>query len=110
MLTNLIEKQKHICCTADIWSANNTSFMGITCNFIDEHSYKWSSFVLSCRRIKGSHNYLNINDVLTDICDTYQIKSSKITYIITDNVSNFGKAFCTFIKSSTIVSDPHIGN
>ncbi|XP_029348045.1 uncharacterized protein LOC115034759 [Acyrthosiphon pisum] len=111
MLTNLIEKQKHICCTANIWSANNKSFMGMTCHFIDEFSYKRSSYVLSCKRIKGSHNYLNINDVITDICDAYQIKSSKITHIITDNASNFGKAFRTFSKSSTIESDPHhVGN
>jgi len=50
---------------------------------------------------------LNINDVITDICDTYQIKSFKITHIITDNGSNFGKAFRKFSKSSTIESDPH---
>jgi len=106
ILTNLIEKQKH-CCTADIWSAINKSFMGMTCNFINEFSYKRSSYVLSCKRIKGSHNYLNINDVITDICDTHQIKSSKITHIITDSASNFGKAFRTFSKSSTIESDPH---
>jgi len=111
MLTNLIEKQNHICCTADIWSANNKSFMEMTCHFIDEFSYKRSSYVLSCRRIKGSHNYLNIYDVITDICDTYQIKTSKITHIITDNATNFGKAFSTFSKSSTIESGPHyVGN
>ncbi|KAF0752611.1 Dimer Tnp hAT domain-containing protein [Aphis craccivora] len=111
MLTSLIEKQNHICCTADIWSANNKSFMGTTCHFIDEFSHKRSSYVLSCRRIKGSHNYLNIYDVITDICDTYKIRTSKITHIITDNASNFGKAFCTFSKSSTIEYDPHyVGN
>ncbi|CAI6359560.1 unnamed protein product [Macrosiphum euphorbiae] len=83
----------------------------MTCHFIDEFSYKRSSYVLSCKRIKGSNNYLNIHDVITDICDAYQIKSSKITYIITDNASGFGKAFRTFSKSSTIESDPHhVGN
>ncbi|KAL4153366.1 hypothetical protein QTP88_001199 [Uroleucon formosanum] len=110
-LTGITDSTKHICCTADIWSANNKSFMGMTCHFINEFSYKRSSYVLSCRRIKGSHNYLNINDVITDICDTYQIKSSKITHIITDNASNFSKAFRTFSKSSTIESDLHyVGN
>jgi len=38
MLTNLIEKQNHICCIADIWSTNNKNFMGMTCHFIDEFS------------------------------------------------------------------------
>jgi len=54
---------------------------------------------------------LNIHDVITDICDTYKIKTSKITHIITDNASNLSKAFRTFSKSSKNESDPHyIGN
>lgn len=33
MLTGLIEKQKYVCATADIWSANNRSYMGTSCIF-----------------------------------------------------------------------------
>jgi len=29
MLTDLIEKQNYICTTADIWSGNNKSYMGM---------------------------------------------------------------------------------
>lgn len=29
MLTNLVAKHDYICATADIWSANNRSYMGI---------------------------------------------------------------------------------
>jgi len=54
---------------------------------------------------------LNFYDVITDICDTYQIKTSKITHFITDNATNFGKAFRTFFKSTTVKPDPHyLGN
>ncbi|KAL5239331.1 hypothetical protein ACI65C_006741 [Semiaphis heraclei] len=49
-------------------------------------------------------NHKNISKLL-------QLKTSKITHIITDNASNFGKAFRTFSKSSTNESDPHyVGN
>lgn len=61
----------------------------MTCHFIDEKTYKRYSYVLGCRRIKGSHNFLNIAEVLNEICDIFQINYSKITHIITDNASNF---------------------
>ncbi|XP_025191323.1 uncharacterized protein LOC112591661, partial [Melanaphis sacchari] len=31
MLTNLVAKHDYICATADKWSANNRSYMGMTC-------------------------------------------------------------------------------
>jgi len=106
-LTSLIDKQDYICNTADIWSANNKSFMGMTSHFIDSKTYKRYSYVLGCRRIKGSHNFLNIAEVINEISDTYRINNSKITHIITDNASNFGKAFRTFSNVSTSGSDSY---
>ncbi|XP_050064795.1 uncharacterized protein LOC114119892 [Aphis gossypii] len=96
MLTSLLNKQQYICTTADIWSTNNKSYLGMTCHFIEEISYTRHSYVLGCRRIKGGHNYLNIAEVINEITQTYQISTSKITHTITDNASNFGKAFRTF--------------
>lgn len=72
-LTSLIDKQDYICNTADIWSANNKSFMGMTSHFIDSKTYKRYSYVLGCRRIKGSHNFLNIAEVINEISETYRI-------------------------------------
>jgi len=46
MMTNLIEKQSYICITADIWSANNKSSMGMTCHYIEENTYIRHSYVL----------------------------------------------------------------
>jgi len=96
MLTSLLIKQQYICTTADIWSTNNKSYIGMTCHFIVEISYTRHSCVLGCRRIKDGHNYLNIAEVINEITQTYQISTSKITHTITDNASNFGKAFRTF--------------
>ncbi|XP_022169832.1 uncharacterized protein LOC111033420 [Myzus persicae] len=106
-LTSLIDKQDYICNTADIWRANNKSFMGMTSHFIDSKTYKRYSYVLGCRRIKGSHNFLNIAEVINEISETYRINNSKITHIITDNASNFGKAFRTFSNVSTSGSDSY---
>jgi len=105
-MTILIEKQSYICITADIWSANNKSYMGMTCHYIEENTYKRHSYVLGCRRIIGTHNFLAIAKVITEVMDTYCITNSKVTHIITDNASNFGKCFRTF--SSSITSSNHL--
>ncbi|KAL4083950.1 hypothetical protein QTP88_029266 [Uroleucon formosanum] len=84
MLTSLLIKQQYICTTADIWSTNNKSYLGMTCHFIEEISYTHHSYVLGCRRIKGGHNYLNIAEVINEITHTFQIINSKITHTITD--------------------------
>jgi len=63
-------------------------------------------------RIKGSHNYQNITEVITEIAKTYKIDLSKITHIVTDNASNFGKAFRVFSSLPTheATSTSDLGN
>jgi len=93
MLTDLISKVSLICTTADIWSSNNKSYLGMTCHFLDEISFTRHSYVIGCRR---SHTYLNIAQVMNEITKTFKINNSKISHTVTDNASNFGKAFRTF--------------
>lgn len=101
MMTDLIKNQNYICITADIWSTNNKSYMGMTFHYIDEITYERQSYVLGCRRIIGTHNFLAIAKVITEVMNTFCIINSKVTHIITDNASNFGKCFRTFSSSST---------
>ncbi|XP_060857667.1 uncharacterized protein LOC132935209 isoform X1 [Metopolophium dirhodum] len=110
MLTDLIAKQNFICTTADIWSCNNKSYLGMTGHFIDEHTYIRHSYILGCRRIKGSHTFLNITEIMNEITHTYNIQNSKISHTVTDNASNFGKAFRTYSLKSIGVEFSNIGN
>lgn len=110
MLTGLIEKQSYVCVTADIWSSNNKSYLGMTCHFIDELNYSRYSYILACRRIKGNHNYLNIAKVINEIMLDFKIKNEKVTHVVTDNASNFGKAFRTFSKQFNVTDDTHISD
>lgn len=82
----------------------------MTCHFIDSESYLRKSYVLGCKRIKGSHNYLNIAEVMTEITQNYRIHYSKITHIVTDNASNFDKSFRTFSIGSSFQSTSEIGD
>ncbi|KAL4090730.1 hypothetical protein QTP88_025511 [Uroleucon formosanum] len=99
MLSDLIQKSKLICTTADIWSGNNKSYLGMTCHFIDPITYERKSFVLGCKRIIGCHTYLNITETMTCMTQEYNIHYSKISHTVTDNASNFAKAFKTFSTS-----------
>lgn len=96
MLTQLIENQNFICLTADIWSSNNRSYLGMTCHYIDETNYNRHSYVLACKRIKGNHTHLNISKVTTQIMQEYKINCEKVSHVVTDNASNFDKAFRIF--------------
>lgn len=85
-------------------------FLGMTCHLIDSETYQRKSYVLGCKRIKGSHNYLNIAEVMTEITQNYGIHYSKITHTVTDNASNFGKSFRTFSIGSSVQSTSEVGD
>ena len=102
ILTKLISDHTFVCTTADIWSCNNKSYLRMTCHFINENTYDRSPYVLGCRRIKGSHTYDNIAEIINEITQTYKINNSKISHTVTDNASNFGKAFRIFSSQFAI--------
>lgn len=89
-------KTNYICLTADIWSTQRKSFMGITAHWLDEHSFKRHSVALACRRFTGMHSYDKIAELIVCIMDEYNIDILKAVAIVTDNGSNFVKAFKEF--------------
>jgi len=93
MLTDLIAKQTYICTTADKYSYNNKSYLCKTCHFFDEYTFNRHSYILGCRRIKRSHKYINITQVFNTSTQTFKLNNSKISHTVTDNATNFGKAF-----------------
>lgn len=50
---------------------------------------------------KPFHNFLNITEVINKVHQTYQICNTKISHIVTDNASNFAKAFRSFSTASS---------
>lgn len=100
MMTNLIQKQSYICTTTDILSTNNKSYMGMTCYslLMRLHIKVIRMFWLP---IIGTHNFLAIAKVITEVMNTYFTTNSKVTHIISYNASNFGKCFRTYSSSTT---------
>lgn len=89
---------KYVCTTADIWSVNRKSYMGMTVHYIKggEEMVRVSA-ALACRRFPGSHSYKPIAEMISGIHSSYGLTVDKITATVTDNASNFGKAFREFL-------------
>ena len=71
------------------------SFLGITVHWI-ESDLKRGSAALACKRFKGTHDFKNIAENLENTYLKYGITDTKIVATVTDNGSNFVKAFKQF--------------
>nr|XP_042894548.1 uncharacterized protein LOC107449432 [Parasteatoda tepidariorum] len=91
-----LKNANHVCTTIDIWSGRKRSFFGATAHWIDQTSLQRRSRALVCLRFSGDHNYERINDMLQGIHDEFGLYANKIEATITDNGSNFVKAFEMF--------------
>lgn len=89
------ESVDFFCATADIWSTKRKSFIGVTVHWVDKISLERKSKVLACRRFESPHDAERIADILASIYNEFGI-SSKIICTVTDNASNFVKAFKEF--------------
>ena len=63
---------------------------------IEEDTLRRGSGALACKRFKGEHSYLKIAENLDDIMSNFNIPISKVVSTVTDNGSNFVKAFKEF--------------
>ncbi|CAI6366810.1 unnamed protein product [Macrosiphum euphorbiae] len=97
-LKNVFESDPRpsVCTTADIWSTKHKSFMGVTAHWIDENTLTRLSCVLACRRFRGSHTYDKIAELLHEIICEFSIEREQLISTVTDNGSNFVKAFKDF--------------
>lgn len=94
-LKQVLSEQTFVCTTADIWSSNRRSFLGVTAHWINISSLSRESAALACRRFPGSHTYYRIAELLYDVHENFGI-SNKVCLTVTDNGSNFVKAFEQF--------------
>uniref|UniRef100_A0A3Q2PK85 BED-type domain-containing protein n=1 Tax=Fundulus heteroclitus TaxID=8078 RepID=A0A3Q2PK85_FUNHE len=78
--------------TADIWSVNNISYLGLTVHWISESTLERNKAALACWKICGRHTYDVIGAEMENIHSSYGLLN-KVVATVTDNRSNFVKAF-----------------
>uniref|UniRef100_A0A671KDJ4 HAT C-terminal dimerisation domain-containing protein n=1 Tax=Sinocyclocheilus anshuiensis TaxID=1608454 RepID=A0A671KDJ4_9TELE len=93
LLKKTIDEQQFVSTTADIWTAYNKSFLGVTVHWIDSETLQRKKAAIACRRFRGRHTYDAIASELEDIFSQYGLTAEKVTACVTDNGSNFIKAF-----------------
>ena len=94
-LITTLQKATYVCTTADLWSAHHRSFFGMTCHWIDETTLERKSAALACARVFGRHTYDVLAKKLTELHAAYKLQN-KVRATVTDNGSNFVKAFREF--------------
>ena len=93
---------QYVCTTADIWSQQARSYLGITCHWIDPCKLIRRSAVLAFRRFYGTHSFDRIGAMLMSIHTQFDLDTSKITHVVTDNGSNFMKAFRHYAQDGVL--------
>ena len=92
----ILDNIQYVCVTADVWSGGKRSFFGYTCHWLDAQTFERKSVALACRRFPGSHSFDRVAEIILEINEQYGLPVQKILYTITDNGSNFVKAFREF--------------
>lgn len=95
---------QYFCATADIWSTKHKSYMGVTVHWVDADTLDRKSNVLCCRLFESPHTGDRIASMLNSIYTEFDI-DHKIFATVTDNASNFVRAFNEFgISMDTFTS------
>uniref|UniRef100_A0A034WVU3 Putative AC9 transposase n=1 Tax=Bactrocera dorsalis TaxID=27457 RepID=A0A034WVU3_BACDO len=87
-----ISSAEYFCTTADIWSGNNRGFFGYTCHWLTQ-DFQRQSVALACRRFKGAHTADKVGQMIAELNNFFDLDNKNIVMTITDNGSNFIKAF-----------------
>ena len=88
-----LSSKDYVCTTADIWSQQKRSFLGMTAHVVDPETLQRVCFAIACERFSGIHSFDSISEKIQNVHDKIGLDYKKITRTITDNASNFAKNF-----------------
>ena len=85
---NTLDGINFVCTTADVWTAHNKSFFGMTVHWIDPSILQCWKAAICCTGLVGCHTYNVLASKIESIHRSYSL-NGKITATVTDNGSNF---------------------
>lgn len=104
-LKDILNQQKHVCITCDVWSSRAQSYLGATVHFINQN-YERESYVLGFKQLPTHQTYFELSQELKKMFRAFDIPTEKIANIVTDGGSAFCKMFNVFgSRTDAIVSD-----
>jgi len=93
-------KVESVSTTADVWTSQHRSYLGMTVHWIDDKSLKRQKAAIACICITGRHTYDILAAKIEEIHRSFGLHG-KISATVTDNGSNFVKAFTSFSVQET---------
>lgn len=94
----------YVVVTADCWTTFRRSYMGATVSWLEPTALTRKSAVLICRRMPGRITYDKLASTLLETFQDYDLQG-KVTKVVTDNGSNFVKAFRLFSEPQDTITD-----
>ena len=88
-----------VCTTVDVWTAHHRSYLGMTAHWIDPKTLQRQKAAIACTRMMGRHTYDVLASKIEQVHASYSLVG-KVCATITDNGSNFVKAFTVFSDSA----------
>jgi len=90
-----LEGTDDVSTTADVWTVHNRSYFGMTVHWLDPTTLKRCKAAHCCARVVGRHTYDVLAAKIEHVHSSYGL-TRKVTATVTNNGSNFVKAFTTF--------------
>ena len=88
-----------VCTTVDAWTAHHRSYLGMTAHWIVPKTLQRQKAAIACARIMGRHTYDVLASKIEQVHASYSLVG-KVCATITDNGSNFVKAFTLYSDSA----------
>ena len=85
----------NVSATADVCTVHHRSYLGMTVHWINQKSLKRQKEPITCIHIIGRHKYNVLAAKIEEVHRNFGLHG-KINATVTDNGSNFVKAFSTF--------------
>ncbi|XP_057336374.1 uncharacterized protein LOC130674944 [Microplitis mediator] len=96
LLKFMMNSAEYVCTTADVWTSKSRRFLGMTAHWIEKNTLERKSYAIACCRFPGTHSYDQVARKIGDIHSFFGLDKEKVIATVTDNGSNFGKAFRQF--------------
>ena len=91
----VLSKADRVATTADLWTAHNRSFLGMTAHWLDANLQRMTA-VLCCKELSVKHTFDVVARAMWEVHCSYNIEG-KLVCTTTDNGSNFVKAFKEYV-------------